>query len=62
MSKTPGDAILKQIQIVSFNSFITIKHKITTKILGRFRKNEKTKVIFFDIKKAYKVNREKTLE
>ena len=36
--------------------------KITTKILDRFRRKEKTAAIFFDIEKTYdKVNREKTL-
>ena len=37
--------------------------KLTTKILDRFRRKEKTSAIFFDIDKTYdKVNRKKTLE
>ena len=37
--------------------------KITTKIFNRFRRKEKTTVIFFDIEKAYEqVNRNKTLK
>ena len=36
--------------------------KITTKILGRFRKKEKTVAIFFDKEKAYdRINRKSTL-
>ena len=63
MSKILGNAILKQIQMVSFNFFIIIRHIITTKILNGFRRKEKTAAIFFYIKKVYdKVNREKTLE
>ena len=63
MSKIPGDAILKQVQVVSLNIFIIIKYKITTKILDGFRRKEKTASIFFDMKKMYeKVDRGKTLE
>ena len=63
MTKTSGEAILKQIQLVNFNFFVIIKYKITTKILNRIRRKDKTAEIFFDIKKAYdKVNSEKTLE
>ena len=59
MSKTSRKAILKQILVVSFNFFIIIKYKITTKILNRFRRKDKTAAIFFDIEKEYdKVNRE----
>ena len=57
------ETILKQIQIVSFNFFIIIRYKITTKILNGFGRKDKTAAIFFDIEKAYdKVNRKKTLE
>ena len=41
-------------------SIIDILSKITTKILDRFRRKEKTAAIFFDIKKTYdKFNRNK---
>ena len=45
------------------SSTIDATSNITTTILNGFRRNEKTAIIFFDIKKAYdKVNREKILE
>ena len=44
-------------------STIDAVSKITTKIFDRFRRKEKTAVIFFNINKPYdKVNRDKTLE
>ena len=51
----------RQIGFRKRRSTIEAISKLTTKILNRFLKNEKTVAIFFDIDKVYnKINRNKT--